>query len=128
MTILRKLFVLLVALLAVPALANPAWQAYSPKEFTQAQAAGKTIVVDVHATWCTTCRAQKPTLEALRTEPRLKDAVFVRVDFDTDRQFLRDHRIPRQSTILVFKGHQETARSVAETRPAQLRAAVLGGV
>lgn len=126
--LIQKFFLLLALLASVPASASPTWSTYSAAEFSRAQAAGKTIVVDVHATWCPTCRAQAPILDSLRSEPRLKDAIFVKVDFDTEKTFLRQHRIPRQSTVLVFKGTRETARSIAETRPVQLRAAVLGGL
>lgn len=125
---IRKFFLLLALLASVPAFASPVWSNYSSETFSRAQAAGKTIIVDVHATWCPTCRAQAPILDSLRNEPQLKNAIFVKVDFDTEKAFLRQHRIPRQSTVLVFRGTRETARSIAETRPAQLRAAVLGGV
>jgi thiol:disulfide interchange protein len=115
---------------AFPAAANaaPAWQEYSPAAFAKAQEAGKTIIVDVHAVWCPTCKAQAPTLDALRQEAKLKDAVFFKVDFDKEKAFLRAHRIPRQSTVLVFRGKQETARSIAESRPRQLREAVMAGL
>lgn len=114
---------------AIPAVAAaPTWKPYDAAQFARAQEAGKTIVVDVHATWCPTCKAQAPILDALRSEPRLKNAVFVKVDFDKEKAFLREHRIPRQSTVLVFRGRRETARSVAETRPTELRAAVLAGL
>lgn len=115
---------------ALPAAANaaPAWQEYSPAAFAKAQGAGKTIIVDVHAVWCPTCKAQAPTLDALRQEAKLKDAVFFKVDFDKEKAFLRAHRIPRQSTVLVFRGKQETARSIAESRPRQLREAVMAGL
>lgn len=125
-----KIFLLsLVALVAaVPALAAAGWTAYEPENFAAAQAAGKTIVVDVHADWCPTCRAQQPTLEKLRADKRFTNVVFVKVNFDKDKDFLRTHRIPRQSTILVFKGRNETARSIAETRPEKLSAAVIAGL
>ena len=128
--LIQSFLLLVFLILAAPAAAaaTTGWTQYSSAEFARAQAAGKTIVVDVHADWCPTCRAQQPTLDALRGDPRLKGAVFVKVDFDTDKGFLRQYRIPRQSTVLVFKGTRETARSIAETRPAQLRAAVLGGI
>lgn len=126
--LIQKFFLLLALLASMPASASPTWSTYSAAEFSRAQAAGKTLVVDVHATWCPTCRAQAPILDSLRSEPRLKNAIFIKVDFDTEKAFLRQHRIPRQSTVLVFKGTRETARSIAETRPAQLRAAVLGGL
>ncbi|PKQ01050.1 MAG: thiol reductase thioredoxin [Alphaproteobacteria bacterium HGW-Alphaproteobacteria-13] len=126
--LIQKILLILAMLASVPAFASPNWSNYSAESFARAQAQGKTIVVDIHATWCPTCRAQAPILDALRSEPRLRNAVFVKVDFDKEKAFLREHRIPRQSTVLVFRGRQETARSVAETRPEQLRAAVLGGV
>ena len=115
--------------LIVPAAAAaPGWTTYNPNQFAAAQQAGRTILVDVHADWCPTCRAQKPTLNKLRADPRLINVLFVTVDFDKQKDFLRSHRIPRQSTILVFKGTKETARSIAETNPARLRAAILAGV
>lgn len=125
--LIKNFLIMLTLLVSVPAMANPVWTTYSAAAFSRAQASGKTIVVDVHATWCPTCRAQAPILDALRSEPQLKNAIFVKVDFDTEKAFVRQHRIPRQSTVLVFKGTRETARSIAETRPEQLRAAVLGG-
>lgn len=125
--LIKNFLIMLTLLVSVPAMANPVWTTYSAAAFSRAQASGKTIVVDVHATWCPTCRAQAPILDALRSEPQLKNSIFVKVDFDTEKAFVRQHRIPRQSTVLVFKGTRETARSIAETRPEQLRAAVLGG-
>ncbi len=126
---LKLLFLSLAALVAaVPAIAGPKWTDYDAAGFSRLQAEGRTIVVDVHADWCPTCRAQQPILDKLREDKRLANAVFVKVDYDEDKDFLRAHRVPRQSTILVFKGRKETARSIAETRPAQLRAAVISGL
>lgn len=104
------------------------WTDYTAASFARAQKAGETILVDVYAPWCPTCRAQTPILEELRTDKRLKDVTFVKVDFDHDKDFLRAHRIPRQSTILVFKGGKEVARSVADTDRARLRKLVLGAI
>ena len=39
--------------------------AYTPKAFDAAQAAGKPILVEVHAPWCPTCKAQQSVLEIL---------------------------------------------------------------
>ena len=125
---LRTFLAFLAVAFAAPASAAPAWQDYAPSAFARAQEAGKTIIVDVHAVWCPTCKAQAPTLDALRQDPKLKDAVFFKVDFDKEKAFLRAHRIPRQSTVLVFRGKRETVRSIAESRPKQLHEAVLAGV
>ena len=69
-----------------------------------------------------------PTLDELKAESGLSKVVFMRVDFDKEKAFLKDHRVATQSTILVFQGQKETARSVAETDRARLRALVLGAV
>ena len=79
-------------------------------------------------TWCPTCKAQAPILDDLRDERQMGDVVFMKLDFDTEKGFLEEHRIPRQSTIVVFQGEQETARSIAETDPDKLRSAILAGV
>ncbi|MEM6857796.1 MAG: thioredoxin domain-containing protein [Pseudomonadota bacterium] len=104
------------------------WTQYDASEFMMAQKKGKTIVVDVYADWCPTCRAQGPILEELRTEKQSGDVLFVKVNFDEEKAFLREHRIPRQSTVLVFKGMDETARSIAQTNRAALRRAVLSAL
>jgi len=104
------------------------WQTYDEAEFMMAQGKGKTIVVDVYADWCPTCRAQAPILEEVRKERQNGNTLFVKVNFDEEKAFLRDHRIPRQSTVLVFKGKKEIARSIAQTNRAKLRGAVLGAL
>lgn len=104
------------------------WSTYDEAEFMRAQKKGKTIVVDVYADWCPTCRAQAPILDELRTERQSSDVLFVKVDFDDEKTFLRANRIPRQSTVLVFKGTNEVARSIAETNRTRLRRVVLGAL
>jgi len=113
-------------LATVPASAQD-WTAYTPAAFADAQSAGKSIVVHVHAAWCPTCRAQMPTLDELKAELAASGVTFIRVDFDKDKEFLRTHRVSSQSTVLTFRGDKETGRSVAQTDRAHLRSLVLGG-
>ena len=98
---------------------------YTSDGFAAAQQSGETILVDVTADWCPTCRAQKPILHELWTEESLGDVLFIHVDFDVHKDFLREHNVPRQSTILIFHGDAEIDRSVAETDRERLRAFVL---
>lgn len=126
---LRALIVSLVGVLSLgSALATPGWIDYSPERFAELQAAGETLVVDVAADWCPTCKAQQPILQELQAEESLRDVAFVRVDFDQHKAFLRNHEIPRQSTILVFDGETEVARSIAETNRDRLRKFVFDAV
>ena len=104
------------------------WTTYDAADFMMAQKKGKTIVVDVYADWCPTCRAQAPILDELRVEKQSSDVLFVKVNYDEQKAFLRRHRIPRQSTVLVFNGMEEKARSIAQTDRKALRSAVLGAL
>ncbi len=133
---MTRLFVLIAAIgaLVVGAMqlsaqsSSAGWQTYDAAEFTMAQNKGKTIVVDIYADWCPTCRAQAPILEELRQQQQSDDVLFVKVNFDEEKAFLRTHRVPRQSTVLVFNGTSEVARSIAQTNRARLRAVVLGAL
>ncbi|MGV8294495.1 thioredoxin domain-containing protein, partial [Pseudomonas aeruginosa] len=42
---------------------------FSQTEFDRLTQAGRPVVVDVTATWCPTCKAQKPILEKLMKQP-----------------------------------------------------------
>ena len=120
LTLITGVFAIVLATFGPAQAAGGGFQRYDASSFAKAQAAGKSIVVDVHASWCPTCKAQAPILKSIARDGKAKDVVFIRVDFDKDKAFLREHRIPRQSTVLVFKGKQEVGRSIAETNRARL--------
>jgi len=97
------------------------FERYSPEAFRAAQRAGQTVVVDVYAVWCTTCRSQQLALEgAMDGEPPDSWSGF-RVDFDSDRDFLKAYGVPMQSTLIVFDGEREISRSVGLTGRAEIR-------
>lgn len=125
MPVFRALVISLIFVFSlVPASAATDWIEYTPDQFRDAQQSGKTILVDVSADWCPTCKVQSPILDELASDERMQDVLFIRVDFDTHKDFLQNHRIPRQSTILVFDGEREIDRSIAETDRDRLRAFV----
>jgi thioredoxin 1 len=101
-------------------------QPFDPTAFKQAQTAGKTILIDVTAAWCPTCRQQKPIIQAIEKEnPSL---VVYEVDFDTAKDVLKQFGVRYQSTLIVFKGATEVGRSTGDTDPAGLRALVAKGL
>jgi thioredoxin-like negative regulator of GroEL len=93
---------------------------FDQKAFEAAQAAGKSILVDVSAPWCPVCRAQKPIIEKLSLLPEYKDLQIFDVDFDTQKAVLRSLQVQRQSTLIVFKGSNEVDRSVGSTDPSAI--------
>ncbi len=114
---------LIAAGLAGPALAGPALaDGNAPRPFTQeafdaAQKADKPILIDVYATWCDVCARQMPILDKLRDDPRYKDLVTFKVDFDTQKTVSRAFNARVQSTLICFRGAKEVGRSVGETQP-----------
>jgi len=99
-----------------------AGQPFDAEAFQSAQTAEKAILVDVTASWCPTCRQQRPTIEQIEKEKR--DLVVYEVDFDTAKDLLKRFRVQYQSTLIVFRGAKEVARSTGETDPALIRAMI----
>jgi thioredoxin 1 len=93
---------------------------FDQKAFEAAQAAGNSILVDVSAPWCPTCRAQKPIVEKLSLLPEYKDLQIFDVDFDIQKAVLRSLQVQQQSTLIVFKGGKEAGRSVGSTDPSAI--------
>lgn len=116
---------LLVALPAVALAARPAQAAeravFTDAAFQAAQAAGRPILVEVTAPWCPTCRAQKPHIDAVAVDPRMREAVLFSIDFDTQKDALRRLSVQRQSTLIAFRGTQERGRATGVTDGAAIR-------
>lgn len=93
---------------------------FTPAAFDAAKASGKSILLDVSAPWCPTCKAQHPILAGLEAEPKFKDLVVLNVDFDSQKDVLRSLGVRMQSTLIAFKGSRETARSTGDTRPGSI--------
>lgn len=88
---------------------------YDAKAFAAAQAAGKPILLDVTATWCPTCKAQKVVLDEMARKPKFKDVVVYEVDFDSRKDVLRELNVQKQSTLISYKGAKEVGRSTGDT-------------
>ena len=96
--------------------------AWSQAAFATAQGAGKSIIVEVTAPWCPICAKQKPTIAALANDLKFANAVIFSVDFDSQKDVLKQLRVGMQSTLIAFKGKMEEARSTGITDPAAIRA------
>lgn len=95
-------------------------RAFDAAAFARAQAAGEPAVLHFHADWCPTCREQAQVLEQLRTQGGLNVTVW-RVDYDNAQDLRRALKVRMQSTLIAYKGRQETARLAGETQPAAIR-------
>jgi len=108
----------------VPALAaEPA--AFTDTAFQAAQQAGKPILIHVNASWCPTCAQQRPILGQLEQSAELSDLVVFTVDFDSQKDVLREFNVQQQSTLIVFHGKTEKARATGITDPAAIHDLVI---
>lgn len=114
------------ALLLAPA-GFAAGTRFDQTSFKAAQDAGKTILVDVTAPWCPTCKQQRPIIESLKTDPKFGGLAVFEVDFDSQKDALKRFQVQSQSTLIVFKGAAEVARSTGETDAGRIRAMVAKG-
>lgn len=122
----RRLFcAALVAVSATPLLSSSALAAqhadYSDEAFEAAKAAGRPILIDVWASWCPTCKAQGFVFDELLKEPKYDNLLVLRVDFDNQGKIVRSFKAPGQSTLIVYKGADETGRSVGDANPNSIR-------
>lgn len=118
MTTRRHVLVLAAALMAggLPGAGQAAPVAFDPTAFAAAQAEGRPILVQISAPWCPICRAQKPILATFSADPRFKNLAIFTIDFDSQRDLVRRFGAQMQSTLIVYKGAAEVARSVGETQ------------
>ncbi len=118
MNAIRRALLLGALCLLVPMSAQAAVQKpFDAKSFEKAQAANAPILVHVTAEWCGTCKIQKPIVADLAQRPDFADLIIFDVDFDTQADVVQAFKVQYQSTMITFKGHDETFRVVGATDP-----------
>lgn len=116
------------ALIAAPVAAAPAAVArpFTQAAFDAAQKAGKPILIDVHAPWCPICAAQQKVIASVTTDPRYRDLVVFRVDYDTQKSVWKGFGAQKQSTLIGFRGARETGRLAYTADADKVRAVIAG--
>ncbi len=98
--------------LAASALAS---QPFSPEAFSAAQAQNQPILVEVTASWCPTCQRQTRVIDTLKASDAFDGLVVFQVDYDNQRDAVRQFGATTQSTLVVFRGRTETGRAAGIT-------------
>ena len=97
-------------------------QPYTQQAFENSQHEGRPILVHITAPWCPYCAKQRPILDSLENKAAFKDLVVYNIDFDTQKDFVRAMGAQKQSTLIVFHGIAEKARSVGDTNAGSIEA------
>jgi thioredoxin 1 len=123
----RRTAFLFAAALAAAASSTGAIAGMSPfgtANFRSALEAGGPVLVHIDATWCPTCKAQKPVLAGLLSKKAYMDVKAFTIDYDSEKAFMREIRTPDRSTIVVFAKGREVARSTGDTDEAKIEAMI----
>jgi thioredoxin 1 len=108
------------ALVFFASLASAAEVPFNQGQFDSAKAAGHPVAVVFHADWCPTCRAQAPLLKDLAQQSEFAPVTLYIANYDTEKSLKKSLRVTKQSTIVVFKGGKEAARSTGDTQESSL--------
>lgn len=60
-------------------------------------------------------------IEQLTKDPKFSDVTVLVVDYDKDKETLKELKVADRSTLLAFKGKTERQRSSFVTDPAKIR-------
>lgn len=94
---------------------------FTDARFDAAQQKNESVIIDVTAPWCPTCKAQKPIIEKLASDKKYSDVIILEVDFDTQKDVLKRFKVNQQSTLIAFKGKAERGRSTGDTTEVGIR-------
>src|SRR6056300_1024991 len=95
---------------------------YDAAQFEQSIAQKKTILIHVHAPWCSTCHAQDMILDELVKTRAYSDVIIMQVNYDDQKDLLKKFQTKYQSTLILFKDGKEVDRITAKRNVSAIKA------
>ena len=102
----------------VPPVAAKEYIDFTPEVYAQALASGQPFMLAFLSDWWPVCRVQEHTVSVLAdSNPAYEKITLIRADWDTFRrsEIVKELRIPRRSTLVMFNNGVELARVIAQT-------------
>jgi thioredoxin 1 len=88
---------------------------FTDAEFRAAATSGVPVLIEFHADWCPTCRAQEKVVDALMGQSAYKNVLVLRFLYETQKDLLKRFGVRRQSTLIVYRNGEEVTRAVGVT-------------
>lgn len=111
---------LAVWLFALPALALDIVP-YQAESFAAARAAGKVTAIQFHSGWCPICVMQERGVRALKDDKTFDQVTVYQADFFKEEALRKQFNVTSFSTLVIFRGEAERARTTGDSRPEQLK-------
>lgn len=116
----------LLPLLFATMLAIPAWALdvvpYEADGFARARSSGKVTAIQFHSGWCPVCVMQERGVRALKDDRALEQVTVYQADYFKEEALRKRFNVSSFSTLVVFRGEQERARTTGDFRSDQLKA------
>ncbi len=80
----------------------------------------KTVVCDFYADWCGPCKMLVPVMDAMSEE--FSSAEFVKVNIDENMELAARYGIMSIPLVSVFKGGEQTAKSLGYSTKSEMHA------
>ncbi|MEW6513686.1 MAG: thioredoxin family protein [Pseudomonadota bacterium] len=94
---------------------------YQAEPFAAARAAGKITAIQFHSGWCPICVMQERGVRALKDDKAFDQVTVYQADFFKEEALRKQFNVTSFSTLVIFRGDQERARTTGDSRPEQLR-------
>jgi thiol-disulfide isomerase/thioredoxin len=110
---MKKLLTILAVVLSTSIFAGEKLS-FTEDKFNELQSSNASILVDVHAGWCSTCKKQSSIIDMYLDEHPESNLTVLSVDVDEQEEWVK-HFKARKSTLILYKGKKEIERSMAQT-------------
>ena len=115
---MKKILVLLFTLISFNCFAADKSTTFNNEVFKKAQLDGKTVVINSWNKTCYTCKKQVKILN--EAEKEFEDVLFLSFEQTKDKEIAKLLNIEYWTTIVVYKGNEEVARSIGQTKKSEL--------
>ena len=115
---MKKILIIIFTLFSFNSYALDKSTTFTNEIFKKAQADGKTVVINSWNKTCYTCGKQVKILD--EAEKEFTDILFLSFEQTKDKEIAKLLNIEYWTTIVVYKGNKEIARSIGQTKKSKI--------